>query len=89
MFGPSVAAWVEKSRNLPTLWINARQVGSFVKIAAVACQGQVVWVALALMLNGDNVLYLQRHLERRLRHKAILAAIPCPIAYESPKLSVH
>ena len=49
MIVPSVFAWIKKRNNRSSLGVNAREIGSFVRITSIACEcetGRIVGTAM-------------------------------------------
>jgi hypothetical protein len=61
VFLPVVSARMEQLRHLAGLRVAANEVGSFVKIAAVAGEGQVVWGVISSVLPSRDVLNVEKH----------------------------
>jgi hypothetical protein len=56
--GPSLRARIEKQNKLPGEGIERSNVGAFVPVTSHASQGQVVFSCWAVMLPGDDVIWL-------------------------------
>jgi hypothetical protein len=78
VISPSISSRVEERRESTGLRIDAQQVRAFAPIASRAGQAQIAQLRLAVMLNGDDMIDLERPRVGRLRQAAVFARILCP-----------
>lgn len=86
---PFVGAGVIQGHDLSGEGINARQVGTFVEVTAVAGQSQVVGLVGAAVLPGYHVLDMVRQFAVMLREPAVFIPFLRSAADESTRGRVH
>lgn len=86
---PAVAPRVKKGLHFARQRVDATQVGTFVKVAAVAGQREIVSVIESAVLPGNHVLNMMRQVAISLVKPAILASILCPFADQPPRAGIH
>ena len=89
MLRPLVSAGMVEGDDLTGLGIHAGQIRTFMKIASLAREGEVLRVIGTPVLLCDDVLNVVREVAVLLAEKAILAAIPRPSSDEVTRGSVH
>jgi hypothetical protein len=89
MICPTVLPRVKERRHRPTFGIDANKVGSFVKIAAVACECQVNGIVPSSMLLWDNRLDMVREHTVLLAKLAVLATIVRAFADGNSRRGIH
>jgi hypothetical protein len=87
---PGVLTWVEKSGNFTRFGINAREIGTLMRVASVAGQGQIRGLIIAAVLARNNVLNVEgRKRELLLAEQTIFAAIACSAKDKYADRRVH
>lgn len=89
VFKPGVVAWIEKSRHLPGVRINAGQVRPFVSVAPAARKCQVLFTCYTRMLSSDDVINHVAEFGQSFWKMTILAQALCSLANFSCQCLVH
>jgi hypothetical protein len=71
---PIFLAWLEERSHLASFGIDPRQIRSFVKVAAVAGEGQVFGIVGATVFDGDDMLDVERNSHQLLLGEAAVFA---------------
>ncbi len=74
MIAPLLLAWIEEPNNFSGYRIKSHEIGTFVTIAKLAGQGQVIAPGLPSVFDGDQVVNLMRRLGVILMQQTIFAA---------------
>lgn len=69
-------------------WINPAQIGTFMKVASMACEREIINFVRAAVLPCNHVDVMQ-DFAVPLMKPAVLAALPRPLPDESPGSSIH
>ena len=70
-------------------WVDSTQVRSFVQIAAMASECEILDIIAAAVLTSDYVLDLMRYHATLLAKPAVLATISGPVTYKQPDSGSH
>ncbi len=90
MFVPVIASGIKKSHNLPADRVDAAQIRTFMHIAAITRQRQIVLLVPATVLLSDNVLDLKTGKGKiGLSEPAVLAAVSRSLSHRGSRGRVH
>ncbi len=84
VLAPHVFSRMEEPDGFSCIRVDARQVGTLVKIAARTGKGEIIWGVGTAMLERQNMLHMKRQHGVFLVHAAIFAARACPLDNGSP-----
>jgi hypothetical protein len=70
-------------------WVNPREIGAFVEVAAMASQRQVGCVVQSAMLLRNDVFDVMEQVTVLLRQPAVFATRAGSFTNESPRFSIH
>jgi hypothetical protein len=77
MIAPFIFAWIKQPRHGARVRIDARQVGSLVRIASIACERKTGRIGGTAMLPRQDVFYVKANQGRcRLMKAAIFTCVP-------------
>jgi hypothetical protein len=86
---PSVATRMKQRRHLVGQSVDPTQVGTFVKVAAMARQREIIGVIETAMLLSNDVLNVMDQFTEPLVKPAILATLASPFTDEPPRSGIH
>jgi len=86
---PFISARIIQSRYLACVRVNAGEIGSFMKVTSVTCEGQIIFPRLASMLARNDMLDMKNSIYCLLRHKAVFAAIASSFTDSPPQPASH
>ena len=89
VFGPAIAPRMKKPDDLPGVTIDSGQVWTLVKIAAVACESEIIHVIGSTVLLRDDVLDMMRQFAVFLAQPAIFSTLVSAMPDQVPCARFH
>jgi hypothetical protein len=86
---PLVTPWIEERRELPGLFVPARDIATFERIAVKATESKICRRCSAPVLDGDNMIDFERKATMILVHLAIFATASRTFPYQLRQGFVH
>jgi hypothetical protein len=89
MLNPTVLSRMKESDEPAACAADSCDVGTLVDVAREASQGKIIGQCATLMLPGNNVVNLERHVVELLRHLAVFALLASALPDLNPQAPLH